>query len=293
MKFVVVLLAFPLGILACSSAKQDEGEDPSEDYWFPEGPKWTAEATRAFEERKRLIEDELKELKDHEWAGRYYYGDGLGTSVSLEVAPRSGVTFYGNSDTGPYDRNFGSVEEGRGGIKLTFEFDNDREGFQGIAGEYHVVRWGGRRYLVSQEKLVAFCNAINAGMEPRNKISGDFLLRGEEFKTNVEDWPELPEEVLPYLLREPIHAKIKEVETPKTDVGRRGFKYPHTKVILTAGTKEGVLLDMDFYVKEGESEGQRATVTTVRDHESEAEVLLIPSLHKVPEAGLRVSTYWR
>ena len=62
-------ILLPLSIISCSSAKQDEGENPWEDL-NPGGPKWTEEATRAYQERKRLVEDEVKELKNHEWAGR-------------------------------------------------------------------------------------------------------------------------------------------------------------------------------------------------------------------------------
>jgi len=42
------------------------------------------------------------------------------------------------------------------------------------------IEWGGRAYLVEPERLIAFCNAVNHGEEPRKSSGGLFLLRDGE-----------------------------------------------------------------------------------------------------------------
>src|SRR5438477_12939061 len=59
--------------------------------------------------RTKKIQQELGHLKDHNWAGEYYFGDGLGVNVSLALAPESGFVFSWHGCLGLYDLNYGDV----------------------------------------------------------------------------------------------------------------------------------------------------------------------------------------
>ena len=82
---------------------------------------------------------------------------------------------------GLYDRNYGAVTWTNDSIRLSFTFENNRKGFQGIAPELIPVSWESREYLIPADEVVGFCNAINEGREPRKNIHGAYLC-GEAMK---------------------------------------------------------------------------------------------------------------
>ncbi len=106
-------------------------------------------AEKTAEKMRQEIQAEIKTLQDHPWAGEYYCGDGLGTNISLAIAPKSGHVFELRNCTGLYDRNYGTVEWKNGLLRLTFTFENNREGFRGFAEELIPVAWGPRKVLDS------------------------------------------------------------------------------------------------------------------------------------------------
>ena len=84
------LLLLPLCLLciALSPAKikaQIEGHERDE--------KLSEKALATSRGRTNRIKEELAQLKDNQWAGEYYYGDGLGVNVNLIIAPKSGFVF--------------------------------------------------------------------------------------------------------------------------------------------------------------------------------------------------------
>src|SRR2546423_2772553 len=108
--------------------------------------KYSASAESTATKNRREILAEIKKLKSHEWAGEYYAGDGLGVNTSLVIAPKSGYVFEWHGCLGLYDRNYGAVTCKNGRIQLSFTFENQRKGFQGIAPELIPISWGPRRY---------------------------------------------------------------------------------------------------------------------------------------------------
>ena len=82
------------------------------------------------EEQTKRIQLELRHLKNHDWAGEYFFGDGLGVNVSLALAPDSGFVFSWHGCLGLYDLNYGAVEFSNGTIKLRFKYPNKRVGFR-------------------------------------------------------------------------------------------------------------------------------------------------------------------
>src|SRR5579872_1531294 len=79
--------------------------------------KTSKESIQVSEERKTRILAEIETLKSHEWAGSYYYGDGLGVNVSLVLAPQNGFVFDWTGCLGLYDLNYGNIVEKDGRIK--------------------------------------------------------------------------------------------------------------------------------------------------------------------------------
>jgi hypothetical protein len=61
-----------------------------------------------------------------EWAGEYYFGDGLGVNVRALIAPQGGFIFSWTGCLGLYDVNFGSVRAQDDRLTLQFELPNKR-----------------------------------------------------------------------------------------------------------------------------------------------------------------------
>src|SRR5690242_13014799 len=87
--------------------------------------KFSSWSQATVEARRKRINHEVKNLKDHPWAGNYYEGDGLGVNVNLSLAPKSGFSFTWYGCLGLYDLNYGPAVESDGKINLIFTFRND------------------------------------------------------------------------------------------------------------------------------------------------------------------------
>jgi hypothetical protein len=112
------------------------------------------------------------------------------------------------------------------------------------------VRWGERLYLVDDGELLRFCNAVNAGIEPRGgkddpdyspflrgAYFGTFYLRDGDEKKKASGEPQLPEEWRRFLLKRPIKGLLLSVgggeDEAVVNVGTR------------AGLRKGMLLFLE------------------------------------------------
>ena len=253
--------------------------------------KFSEEAEAEQTVRAGRIELELGRLPDHPWAGKYSLGDDLGVNQRLLLSPEAGFVFTWHGCLGLHDRNYGTVQADASSIRLVFALPNSREGFQGIAAELVPILWGERHYLVGRDEIVDFCNAVNAGDEPREGRDGDFLLRDDDWDRNVVGKPRLPVEYAPYLLSEPLQGKIAATGESTTKEGRAGIRFRTTTVTLNLGKSRGVRTGMKFHLLD-ESRND-ARVIRVLDQESIAEVVDIlsdDSPGPAPQAGVAVST---
>ena len=229
--------------------------------------KFSKRADTNLSARKKQIQLELESLRQDSWAGHYYYGDGLGVNVELDLAPKSGFAFAWNGCLGTYDMNYGDVVESDGRIRLLFKLSNERKGFQGIAPEFFPVTWGDRHYLIPSDGVVEFANAINAGFEPRDSAWGEFLLKREDVSKAVTGFPILPAHYSGYLLSNPVDAEISEVRQ-----SRREESQGITTVLLNVGATQGVKKGMEFYLHTPSGFFESAKVTRVDSSSSEAEI---------------------
>ena len=270
-----MLLIFSL--LLVSAAVADDQEDQK-------FSKSTAGIVKSLREK---IVVEIKEIGEGDWAGVYYEGDGLGENVSIAIAPKSGYVFEWRGCLGLYDRNYGQVESKDGQIHLSFTFENQQKGFQGISPKLVPVVWGSRRYLIPADDLVGFCNNINAGSEPRMQDHGSYLLRRGDESKKVTGFPQVPDEYLQYLLEKPIEAKIIAVGAPSTRPSVADWKFKDTPVTIDAGRKHGLRVGMELIVtKPGDAFGS-FKITKVAEVSSEA------IMTQMGEEGLGPQVRWR
>lgn len=217
--------------------------------------------------KRQKIENEIAQLKDHPWAGQYYHGDGFGTNVTLTLSPENGFTVTWFGCLGLYDQNHGTVDWDKSRIKLSFAFDMAK-GYTGrYASEYRPIRWGERLYLIPTDEIIEFCNAINSRDEPRMGIHGFFLLRGGGEKKEAKGKPELPEEFMPYLLDEPVKAKIVSVnkDIQESRLGKV------VTVFVDKGKKDGLLPGMELYVVKSNSGTIYKTIKLTQVDETQSE----------------------
>ncbi|REK11910.1 MAG: hypothetical protein DWQ37_12875 [Planctomycetota bacterium] len=238
------------------------------------------------------IEAELTNLGDHAWAGSYYYGDGLGVNVSLILSPESGYVFEWHGCLGLYDRNYGDVTRDGDRVRLQFEFENDQQGFSGISPELLPIRWGDRHYLIPPGDVVAFCNAVNDGREPRDAGWGGFLLRvGDEAKP-VKGFPRVPARYAAYLLAKPVRAEI--VAIGKSTPAQDAFSGRATQVTINKGTNAGLRVGMTLHVTEPDTV-DRVEIVKSEPEQSQAVITQWPEDGPEPKVGWKLSTRrsWR
>jgi hypothetical protein len=275
------------GLLFLMAGVQDDPETKA---------KFTPEAEQAESALRSKITAELKTLGDHPWAGSYYQGDGRGVNQRIILSPKAGFVFTWHGCLGLYDRNFGDVRQENDTLTLKLAYPNSRKGFQGIASDLVLIRWGERRYLVAVDEVIEFCNAINSGGEPRIQAHGHFLMRDKDWEKKAEGVPKLPEKYLGFLLKEPIQGKIVAVGESKTREGSSGIRFRTTTVTLNVGKKQGVLAGMRFFLSDDSLND--AKVVRVLDDQAIAEVediLTDPSPGHLPKEEIGVSTRprWR
>lgn len=230
--------------------------------------KFSQAAQAASEARTSRIRKELRKLKNHEWAGEYYYGDGLGVNVSLALAPENGFVFTWHGCLGLYDLNYGKVIFENGAIKLAFTYPNKQEGGEGISPELLPVHWGKRHYLIPVDRILDFTNDINAGTEPDSLFGGrsqSFLLKRGDEKKRVAGQPTLPSEFLSYILPAPITARISSVtHTEVKDSCRK------TNITIDVGSSTGLKKGMEFFLRNPSNVYARAVVTDVSERSATA-----------------------
>jgi len=244
---------------------------------------------RIADQKRKQILVEAGKLRNHEWAGSYYRGDGLGENVSFAVAPHSGYVFEWHGCLGLYGLNYGAVAWTNGCIKLSFTFEN-KPGFGGIAPELIPVAWEFRRYLVPVDDIVGFCNAVNQGREPRSNVHGSYLLRKGDEKKAATRFPEVPERYRPYLLVEPIEATVIAVGQYTTRPSITTWKFKNTPVTLDAGTNRGLLVGMELMVTKPGSTVESIRLTHVAAQRSEGIMVQAGEEEPGPRVGWQLST---
>jgi hypothetical protein len=257
------------------------------------------EDKKAVKELQSKIQEEIKSLGKHPWAGEYCSGDGLHNNY-MSLAPRAGFLFLYQGDIGASYANHGAVEQRDGKLYLSVSPPLERNNFyDALSDTFVCVAWGKRKYLIPADKLVDFCNQVNSGREPRDEAHGFCLLRkGDEMK-GIAGNPDVPQEVAPYLLAKPIEAEIIDIGEPVKTEG--GVSKVVLRVTLDHGKKSGILPGMKFHVVSPANLFEDITITSVGEERSDGAItryypfgvlpsLIQYSLESHPKVGWKVST---
>ena len=283
-------IIFSLAIVACTAVSfADE----------PDMRKYSDEADKTAQTLRERIQEEIKTLSKHVWAGEYYAGDGLGMNVYLSLAPKAGYVYEWHGCMGLYDRDYGAVEEKEGRLHLSFTFEHHQSEFFGIAEELVPVSWGERRYLVSARGFIDFCNEINAGSEPRKGVHGMTLLcRGDEQK-KATGLPSVPKAFEPYLLSKPIETEIIAIGDTTKSSKESAVREIRIRVTVKYGSKAGLLSGMKLYVVKPNSVFDSIVLDKVDEGQSEGVITryslagvmgLLSLLDNDPKIGWKLST---
>ena len=112
---------------------------------------------------------------------------------------------------------------------------------------------GARRYLVPDDKLLAFCNAVNQGVEPRDSDYGDFDLKEGHEAIAVEGFPTAPEAWKAFLLKAPLRGTVVEL-------------LPDFKARINIGKKDGLRVGMELLPTEEYLFSDQEVISLEADH---------------------------
>jgi len=161
------------------------------------------------------------------------------------------------------------VATDHGGIREINMLDpNERKGVFGkdsgeMPAEFELIpiTWSDRIYLIDEDDLSNFANAVNFGVEPRAELSsepycGSFYLRDGDQKKKVSGAPGIPDKWSSLLLRRPVVATIVSLKGDDKE----------TLATLNKGSKSGLRVGMRLLTKNEEpnpwSGAQVISVTT-------------------------------
>lgn len=249
----------------------------------------------AAERRRAAIRKELAGLGPHPWAGEYYEGDGLGANIALSLAPHAGMAATWNGCMGLYGANRGRVEARDGTLRFVYDTPN-APGFGGFPDTVHSVRWGARRYLIPDAKLIAFVNAVHRGFEPRRDRHGMFLLADGDEKKPASGLPTLPPRFLALLRRQPLEAQVRSVdhvESKRDSMPSLGCNHVY-RLTLDRGANDRLAPGMELVGVGATRSGITAAVLDVASDSATVKVVgMFEDCNKpktVPAVGWRFST---
>jgi hypothetical protein len=153
------------------------------------------------------------------------------------------------------------------------------------------VPWDDRAYLVEPDGLIAFCNAVNRGDEPRTYAGGLYYLREDDWDKKVKGRPKVSNEVKEYLLTKPVMARVLEVKSFRKDVQIKGRPCPMSgySAIIDRGSQDGLRIGMEL-VWRGDENWVTAVVTEVAERRATVLAEWLLTTQEKPPLGLMLST---
>jgi len=293
------ILFITVVVIGAMTAQLTEGAVKKRD------PRFSQAATKEFARREKNIRAELATLKNDEWAGEFYYDNHLSKIVHIVLAPKSGFVYTSASHQGLYDRNYGEIVRSKDSIKLLFKFPNGQDGYTWVSEEMIPVRWGELHYLIPSHRMIDFCNAINAGIEPPGKrrsangeifvdrLLSDSLLRAGDETKNALGAPEIPASFLEYLLEKPVETSITSVGEARTEKEKNSDLIDrYTKVTVGVGYAEGVRRGMEFFALDSSGRFDFVEIDEVSEHTSSAIIhqVFFSVPDRVPVVGVKVTS---
>ncbi|MCL2623137.1 MAG: hypothetical protein FWD31_05650 [Planctomycetaceae bacterium] len=282
----ILLLLIPIVLVCCLGCPFFKNKDFASDRGRE---KLSKENQVAVRERSQKVKAELAALHGHPWAGTYHIIIHLGEHCTLDIAPDAGYAYTCFSsdqvdENGNLlcDQNYGSVTWENGYLKFSHTLASDGNDFASST-EFIPIAWEKRLYLVPANKVIDFCNAVNA----RYPLFA-FLLRND-FKTKPDTGvPEVPEEFKPYLLDDPVEGEITAVGETREFL-KISAQVKETLVTISKGSQDGILPGMTFWVTKPDKIFYPITLTEVAEMESVG-IIEQPITETTPQVGWSIST---
>ena len=127
----------------------------------------------------------MKQLADI--VGEYYVGDGVSSFARLTLSIDGECTLGVAGHLDAYRKYRGTVRNENDGVVVNIRGLPSSTANRILGnGKLIVIRWANRRYLLKQTELAGFCNYVNQGIEPRDKVEGRHFLRIGDHKLDPQ-----------------------------------------------------------------------------------------------------------
>ncbi len=260
------MASFALVSLTISSPIQEENDPPERPghRLFMSDSSWDAMHAEEskIQNRRERIKAELAAIERDgianggwagEWAGWYYTGDGLGTNISIHLAPESGISILNYGCMGLYSADHGDVVEVfDDGLLLELKFGDAEHSF--LSERVYFVRWGEARFLVPEWQMMEIVNWYNDGRE--NSYLAHSLPRffsdEEDFRTSRHSLhqpagiPDLPAKYEDMLLEHSVELKVSHVGHYTTSTDNNDQVRQTCVVTFDRGNDTGMHVGMEF-----------------------------------------------
>ena len=206
---------------------------------------------------------------DRPVAGTYSLSDGFDLLASITLRETGEFVFSWEGCTGPIASATGVYTADDLTVRLTPHESSFRQDIRTFSSRLLRVRWGPRDYLIPEERMLEFANAVNAGIEPRTPGFGLFYLRNAGTAPLVGGLPDLPAVWRPYLLPAPLRGRV-------TRVLQRETRHLRPIVVIDAGSSAGLRPGMTLFAfnPRRPSFGAYLVITSVSENTAEVRVTL-------------------
>jgi hypothetical protein len=196
----------------------------------------------------RADDTKSQEMPTGSLVGEFYSGDGLSSNSRLRLRSNGTFQFEWTSDADLPVYFSGSYQVARNAVNVThiarWATERHTPSNLGLDHRYYPVGWGRRLYLIPDEKMTEFCNAVNLGLEPRRGPHGPYYLRDPEWQAPVEGLPTVPESVRRFILEKPavgaITRRFNDSEA-EINLGLRHGVWKGMKLSVIVGADERIV----------------------------------------------------
>jgi hypothetical protein len=216
----------------------------------------------------------------------------MGANVTIVMAPDHGFASIWSGCSGIYGRSFGSVTQQGGRLLLNHEVPNRPGVFGNFPNVLVPIRHGERLYLVGEEQVEGFVNAVDTGSEPCEEYCLGFFLRDSDRFATSSRIPDLPSETGINTLDFALFARVITVIEPDLDAVDGEFRWRKAKVELDAGSDDGVEEGMEFYSSTAGWITDTIRVVKVKDRSALATVSAYAMTPIPVRSGTCLSTYF-
>lgn len=251
-----LLLCCLLVAVSQSPAQTDldeKWEHAEREGWYLDYARYSIEDVRAARAKWESIELENKQAGEDEWAGGYSLMPEFEVAFEhLRWSPRAGFVDVYVYTCQPELRylNFGSVTVSPTTVQMLPEYPPRSGRKTAQVTTYVKVKWGDRHYLIEENRLADFCDAVSGtGVYKEGVIERGFWLKSSDSEKATRGRPLLPPEYR-HLLKRPVDSKVIAVDKSYVEHYNDNdcMTRTVTPVTLNAGSKSGVKAGIAFRV---------------------------------------------